>query len=462
MSTLKGKVLRTNRLMGWILTLAALISILTGYGNTRGLFDRYLAQQIHLVVLWVFVGLFVSHLTISLLLTRYEWAVKFRRIGQGRATPLLITRLIQRTTAWLVALLGMIIIFAGFARYYPIVQQFYEFTPHIQYDMLMIVTLMVHVASGAYVGLKRHGFQGPRINVGLVSVTALLISLVIFIDALPLFTAILNDQGGPPDLAIGDPLLMGSVKIGGESYTFNPLMVETIRPDVFKPGVFSLFDVIVHLDNINSIDLAYHFNVSLNTHVIDSINGESNWWYYAYYSGGWQETNVYRMDHYLWKNKTTLVLFQEEPSQLSRIYETFSDEIVRRAMNNGSVVIPYVSFVGWNFSIEFYDVEVVAHNLRDDLFQPGVITAIDTVLTLGDTGHISYQLQWYDSIARADPVGNYWVEGINNNLASGGCGFVYESGSNRYPFFSGNHIHLPSDARVINSPQYVEYFWICL
>ncbi len=28
--------------------------------------------------------------------------------------------------------------------------------------------------------------------------------------------------------------------------------------------------------------------------------------------------------------------------------------------------------------------------------------------------------------------------------------------------FRGNHIHLPSDTRIINSPEYVLYYWICI
>ena len=50
-------------------------------------------------------------------------------------------------------------------------------------------------------------------------------------------------------------------------------MVETIRPDLFKSGHFSMFDILVHLNKQNQIDLEYHFDESMNTHIIDSING---------------------------------------------------------------------------------------------------------------------------------------------------------------------------------------------
>ncbi|UCH57022.1 MAG: hypothetical protein JSV18_06705, partial [Candidatus Bathyarchaeota archaeon] len=111
---------------------------------------------------------------------------------------------------------------------------------------------------------------------------------------------------------------------------------------------------------------------------------------------------------------------------------------------------------------EFKDVEVTAHDLRNDTFQDGVITAIDVILSLGDEGKLSYGLKWYDSIGTARIVKNYWVESIDEDEAHGRCGFVYESGNLDLKGFAGNHIHLPSDSRVLNSPEYVMYFWICI
>ena len=130
--------------------------------------------------------------------------------------------------------------------------------------------------------------------------------------------------------------------------------------------------------------------------------------------------------------------------------------------NEGKIIIPTVYITGRTFGETFYDVEVTAHNLRNDVFQDGIITAIDVVLSLGDIGSIEYDLQWYESIGTAEIVKNYWVEGINGDISKGRCGFVYESGDEDMVGSQGNHIHLPSDTRVLNSPEYVWYFWICI
>ena len=254
---------------------------------------------------------------------------------------------------------------------------------------------------------------------------------------------------------------MGTVKIGRDRFEFDPTQVETVRPDLFNPGYFSMFDVLVHLGRQGEIDLEYHFDESMNTHVIDSMNGETNWWYEAYYSGGWSEHNVFRMDHYPWKNRTTLKLFEMKRSRIEDIYSEFREELTRRNDNRGRVVIPSVIIKKRGSTIEFENVEVMAHNMRSDAFKGGTITALDVILSLGDQGLIEYELQWYESIGSARIVKSYWVEAIDGDKAYGRCGFVYESGSLEFKG-SGNHIHLPSDTRILNSPEYVKFFWICI
>ena len=248
---------------------------------------------------------------------------------------------------------------------------------------------------------------------------------------------------------------------GVGSYKYDPDKVQTVRPDIFRAGHFSIFDILVNLDNRSKIDMEYHFDASMNTHVIDSINGKSNWWHEAYYDGGWSEDNVFRMDHYPYKDKMYIKLYREDKSRLERIYNVFHDEVARLARNAGKVIIPKVIIEGTNDRMVFNDVEVTPHNLRDDMFQDGVISAIDVIMTLGDQDRISYKLNWYEEIGYAE-VKNYYVDKINDDKTYGRCGFVYEEGSNQFSGFTGNHIHIPSDIRVINSPEYEEWFWICI
>ena len=257
--------------------------------------------------------------------------------------------------------------------------------------------------------------------------------------------------------------LQGEVRVEGPgTFTFNPREVETLRPDIFQEGHFSLFDVLVYLKEEGHFEMEYELDEELNTYVIHSLDGESDWWYSAYYDRGWPENSVFRMDHYPYKDGMHLEFVQVSADYLNSVYETYRGEVERKQNNDGRVVVPEVIIRGRNTTQLFEDVEINAHDLRDDIFHPGVITAIDVIKSLGEAGKISYDLQWYESLGRAEIVKSYWVNRINDDESYGRCGFVYEAGSPAFRRFRGNHNHIPSDTRVINSPKYVEYFWICI
>jgi len=245
-------------------------------------------------------------------------------------------------------------------------------------------------------------------------------------------------------------------------FRYDPTEIETVRNDIFKEWHFSLFDILIYLDSHGSIDMEYHFDEAMNTHIIDSINGKENWWYRAHYDGGWWENTVFRMDHYLIKEKTSIEIIQKEASYINQIYDVYREEIERLNENQGKVIIPEVIIEGKTDTIQFTDVEVHPHNLRSDIFQPDVITAIDVILTLGDEGNISYDLQWYDTVGTAEIVRSYYVQRIDDDESYDRCGFVYEEGSYLFEGFQGNHVHILSDIRVINSPEYEKWFWICI
>ena len=213
------------------------------------------------------------------------------------------------------------------------------------------------------------------------------------------------------------------------AFQFNPTEIETVRPDLFNQGYFSLFDVLVHLAQEGKIDLAYHFDTKMDTNVIDHLNGLPNWWYSVWYSGGWPEGSVHRMDYYPVKDKMHIAFKKINPSELELRQEIWRTEVTRRQANGGQIIIPEVQIRdGDNDNVwTFENVEVKPHNLRPDIFVRDTLTAADVIMSLGDMGDITYQMLWYDNIGNAE-IKNYYVECINNRIHSGMCGFVYELG----------------------------------
>ena len=265
------------------------------------------------------------------------------------------------------------------------------------------------------------------------------------------------------DVSETKPVRTGLVSVEGlGEFTFDPGSVEALRDDIFQEAYFSIFDVLVHLKREGLIEMEYSFDENMNTYVISSLDGRESWWYSAYYDGGWPERSVFRMDHYPYKDNMTLRFVQTTQDYLDSVYETYLDEVQRRNENDGRIVVPEVVIKGRHETLVFRGVEIIAHNMRNDMFKPGVITALDVIISLGEAGEITYDLQWYESIGSAGVVKSYWVNRINKDESYQRCGFVYEVGDEQFRFFRGNHIHIPSDTRVINSPEYVEFFWICI
>ena len=260
------------------------------------------------------------------------------------------------------------------------------------------------------------------------------------------------------------PIEMNRISIEGlGTFEFNPNDISAIRNDVFNTGFFSVFDVLIHLDETGQINMNYEFSEELGTHIIRDINGLEDWWYVAYYDGGWPENNVWRMDLYPYKDRSSIQLRQIEIEQIQAIYASFAEEVERTQSDNGNISIPEVIIRGKNSAQVFENVIVSSHDLRDDYFLEGTITAIDVILSLSDAGLITHRLNWYESIGSAGIVKNYFVDEINGDESYGRCGFVYELGDDLFAGFRGNHIHIPSDIRALQTTMdYVEFFWICI
>ncbi len=261
------------------------------------------------------------------------------------------------------------------------------------------------------------------------------------------------------------PAVLGSIEVEGlGSFSFNPAEVTSLRPDIFRPGYFSVFDVIAHLADEGWFTLTYHFDRCLDTNVIDRLDGRTDWWYRAHYAGGWAEANATRMDYFLYKDGMGISLSTRPPEYMAELYNSFAGEVMRKSLNLGRVVVPEAR-VG---TVVHRNVPVSAHNVRADVFQPDVVTALDVLLSLADQQHIrGLKLSWYSDLGAAIPVDSYFVEQIDDGdgvydeeSSPDSGGWVYETGSLDFSGYRGSHLRVPSDIRVICSPEYISWYWV--
>lgn len=452
---------KIHRISAWMLSVFSIATIVTGYIQTAHLAkNKYLAADIHRVFEWCFLGSLVLHLIFSYIFGKIKWKRSFKAIRHGRNLDIHIPRVLQHISSWIILAFGLLVVMSGLVEYRVFNNLWgsaITFGFHRKFDLALTIFIILHITLGMRFFLMRQHLSTKK--------TFGIMFLVLIILTFPIiqFELIKKNRQISFFRYNEDP---NSILITEELYPFKPDRVTQYRPDLFVPGYFSLWDIFVHTAELEDWDLSFHFNESLNTYVINSLEGHDSWWYFAYYDGGWEELNAYRMDHFLWKPQTTLVMYHRPASEISNIHQKFFEEYQRLAQNNGTIIIPDVIITGETEHYEFHNVSVKAFNTRNDTLQNGVITALDVLLSLEELGEIIVSLTYYSEIrtffGEYITVGNYWVSRIGLDSAYQNCGWVYEEGSQDYPLFTGNHIHVPSDIRILNSPEYESWFWICV
>lgn len=268
------------------------------------------------------------------------------------------------------------------------------------------------------------------------------------------------------------PIEEGVLEIRGiGTFRYAPAEIRSLRPDLFATGRFSAFDALAQVAARGEIALIYAYSEEQATYVIESINGLDGWWYDVRLPGGALERTALRMDSYPVKEGAAVYLYLEEPARLAAFQASFRNEVARRALQNGHVVVPAVTVRGPRSSVTFRDVVVTSHNVRPDVFQPGAVTALDVLLSLGEQGRIDgLDLTWHAMLGDV-VVNHYMVDWISLPDVLGEtdplCGYMDEAATEGLRGFLTPHshaatrIHLSSDLELLVAPEYVEWQWLC-
>jgi len=279
----------------------------------------------------------------------------------------------------------------------------------------------------------------------------------------------------PEGVAIGrPPASSGTIEIrGAGDFVFDPSTIETLRPDIFDEGQFSVFDILVQLDEDGLIELEYTYDETAQTHIIQSLDGLDGWWYDAHYEGGSFDRTVVRIDCFPVKDAMSTVLFLEDPTRIEAIHSHYREEVERRGGNQQGVFVPLVVLRSAARTVEFADVAVTSHDVRPDVFKPGTITMLDVLLSLGDRGDLDrLGLEWRateDDVEIVD--GTYVVSIAAGDFApqsTGKCVLTHQIGGAAIQqhlsphTHTMSHIHLTGDLEVLVAPESVEWLWVCL
>jgi len=180
------KGLKIHRATSWLITLFALITILLGYAATRRWFPDYdFVLFLHGVTGWIFPGLLLVHFIFSIMYLKLNLRRIFKGLKNERTSGTSTLRLLQRITKWFIIIFAILISLSGLT-YYPwffaIFGNFFDFTLHLDFDIILSLFMIVHVGIGARFYLTRRKINHWSVNLSLIFLLIFLSIITITID----------------------------------------------------------------------------------------------------------------------------------------------------------------------------------------------------------------------------------------------------------------------------------------
>ncbi len=174
--------LKAHRITSWLLVLLALLTVLFGYISARRLFPPYdLFIFLHLAMQWSLISITILHLILS----RKYMKLKMSRIIKGlkseKAYYTSLLRLVQRITKWAIIILAILIGISGmlyFEWYALLFGDFFIFDWHIDYNLLLLLFLIVHIGIGAKFYLTQKRINHWSLNLLILVVSSSLMIIV--------------------------------------------------------------------------------------------------------------------------------------------------------------------------------------------------------------------------------------------------------------------------------------------
>lgn len=138
-------------------------------------------MEIHLWFQRFFIALLAFHVFVVVVFTRFQWMYSLRSIWHRKAGSLLYLMFIQRLSSWIVLGTALLVIISGLDWFKLGIGGLLPFSQHLRYDVYLIMTLIIHVAVGAKIALRRKGIGGHLVNISIFVIIICLLLLVAYL-----------------------------------------------------------------------------------------------------------------------------------------------------------------------------------------------------------------------------------------------------------------------------------------
>ncbi|WP_435806278.1 hypothetical protein [Shewanella psychromarinicola] len=250
-----------------------------------------------------------------------------------------------------------------------------------------------------------------------------------------------------------------------------------LQPDVYADGRFSVMDVVLYASHVrDDLDVTASWNDELKTYVLSTawdtdgdgtlsegeLSNRSPDWYpnYIWDDGSFDrlqggptlETVYVRADLALAKTPMRIRIQPFSPAVTQRRNMLFKAQADRRLQTGDKVILPVLvatDVEGYRV-VEIENLEVTAHNLRTDIFKPGVVTQLDAWLSAHDQGLLDYTATYWGIMSTGAKVNGYAHSSINGIRSQGMQGWTAISGEQAaFGDFFQDDLEWPSPSDLI-------------
>lgn len=180
----KSRLIRLNRNISWLLFLVAAATIISGYALTRHFFERGSMIDIHFQVEWLFMGLLAFHVIIGVKIVRFNVKKALTLSRQGKSQSFIILILIQRLTGYMILMFTAIVVASGLSWKHQWINDYIPFIHHLDYDIHLSVSLIIHVGVSVKLRLTRAGWKKWKSTVAALAGSLLLSSGLYYLEFL--------------------------------------------------------------------------------------------------------------------------------------------------------------------------------------------------------------------------------------------------------------------------------------
>ncbi len=160
--SLRSSLLKFNRGLSWTFAAFSISLLATGYGQTILDIEADIATRIHAIQGGIFMVLFLLHAGISFFLLWYDWGGNIRKVLRGALPNLSKLRLAQRFTGVALVVAGFFVSMTGIDWFKLGLGWLFPFKSHINFDIYLTVSGILHVAIGVNFALKRRRLRVQR------------------------------------------------------------------------------------------------------------------------------------------------------------------------------------------------------------------------------------------------------------------------------------------------------------